>query len=66
MAIHRMQHDRRLAPEEATKYRPVREQVEEELPDLIARHQERMVAINSPHTRTEYSVRRRRDRWRGS
>jgi DNA-binding XRE family transcriptional regulator len=33
-----------LSPEEAAKYRKVRAQVEEELPDLIGRHHERMAA----------------------
>jgi DNA-binding XRE family transcriptional regulator len=42
----RIQRDRRLTPEEATKYKKVREQVAEELPDLVARHQERMTALD--------------------
>lgn len=33
---------RRLTPEEAHKYKVVREQVEQELPDLIARHHARL------------------------
>src|SRR5262249_2608159 len=33
--------DRRLTPEEAAKYKAIREQIAEELPDLIARHHER-------------------------
>ena len=33
--------DRRLTPEEAAKYKAIREQVTDELPDLIARHHER-------------------------
>lgn len=33
---------KRLTPEEAAKYKKIREQIEEELPDLIARHHERM------------------------
>jgi len=36
--------DRRLTPEEAAKYKTVREQVAAELPDLIARHRERVAA----------------------
>ncbi len=36
----------RLTPEEAAKYKAVREQVTEELPDLIARHHERMAALD--------------------
>jgi ribosome-binding protein aMBF1 (putative translation factor) len=38
----RITRDRRLTPEEAAKYKAVREQVAEELPDLVARHHERM------------------------
>jgi DNA-binding XRE family transcriptional regulator len=41
----RINRDRRLTPEEAAKYKTVREQVAEELPDLIARHQERIAAL---------------------
>ena len=42
----RITRDRRLTPEEAAKYREVREQIAEELPDLIARHDERMTALD--------------------
>jgi hypothetical protein len=38
--------DRRLTPEEAARYRAVRAQVTEELPDLIARHHERMATLD--------------------
>ena len=38
--------DRRLTPEEAAKYKAIREQVAEELPDLIARHHERMATLD--------------------
>lgn len=38
----RITRNRQLTPEEAAKYRAIREQVAEELPDLIARHQDRM------------------------
>ncbi len=38
--------ERRLTPEEAAKYRAVREQVAEELPELIARHHERVAAAD--------------------
>jgi DNA-binding Xre family transcriptional regulator len=41
MAMKRISRGRPLTPEEAAKYRQVREQVAEELPDLIARHHER-------------------------
>ena len=44
--MRRITRDRRLTPEEATKYRAVREQVEAELPDLIARHHERQAALD--------------------
>jgi predicted transcriptional regulator len=42
----RIQRNRRLTPEEAAKYKTVREQVAQELPDLIARHHERMAALD--------------------
>lgn len=42
----RITRDRRLTPEEAAKYKTVREQVDRELPELIARHNERMVALD--------------------
>jgi DNA-binding phage protein len=44
MSMKRVSRGRPLTPEEATKYRAVREQVTAELPDLIARHHERMAA----------------------
>lgn len=42
----RITRDRRLTPEEAAKYRSIREQVAQELPELIARHHERMMALD--------------------
>jgi ribosome-binding protein aMBF1 (putative translation factor) len=38
--------NRRLTPEEAAKYKAIREQTAEELPDLIARHHERMATVD--------------------
>jgi DNA-binding XRE family transcriptional regulator len=35
--------DRRLTPEEAAKYRAIREKVAQELPELVERHHEREV-----------------------
>ncbi|HXG12932.1 MAG TPA: helix-turn-helix domain-containing protein [Gemmataceae bacterium] len=46
MTMRRTTRNRRLTPEEAAKYREVREQVEQELPDLIARHHQRMAALD--------------------
>lgn len=46
MTMKRITRDRRLTPEEAAKYRQVREQVAQELPDLIARHHERAAAAD--------------------
>jgi DNA-binding XRE family transcriptional regulator len=37
---------RRLTPEEAAKHKAIREQVAAELPDLVARHQERIAALD--------------------
>jgi DNA-binding XRE family transcriptional regulator len=39
--------DRKLTPEEAAKYKAVREQIDQELPELVARHQERMAILDS-------------------
>ena len=38
--------NRRLTPEEAAKYKTIREQVADELPDLVGRHQERVAALD--------------------
>ena len=38
--------DRRLTAEEAAKYRTIREQVAGELPELLARHHERLAAMD--------------------
>ncbi len=38
--------NRRLTPDEVAKYKAIREQVGKELPDLIARHHERMAALD--------------------
>jgi len=38
--------DRRLTPEEAAKFKAVREQVAEELPELLARHHDRMASLD--------------------
>jgi DNA-binding Xre family transcriptional regulator len=47
--MRRILRDRKLTPEEAAKYRRVREQVDAELPDLIAiaRHHDRTEALES-------------------
>jgi DNA-binding XRE family transcriptional regulator len=45
----RITRDRRLTPEEAAKYKTIREQVAEELPDLIARHHARMAVLDHLH-----------------
>ena len=42
----RIVRNRRLTPEEGAKYKAIREQVAGELPDLIARHHERMAAAD--------------------
>jgi DNA-binding XRE family transcriptional regulator len=44
MTMRRVTRNRRLAAEEADKYRKIRQQVAEELPELVARHHERMAA----------------------
>ncbi|MFZ5830817.1 MAG: hypothetical protein ACOY3P_12050 [Planctomycetota bacterium] len=42
----RIVRNRRLTPDEAAKCTAVREQVAAELPDLIARHHERMTTLD--------------------
>lgn len=42
----RINRDRRLTPAEAVTYRAAREQVAAELPELVARHQERMANLD--------------------
>lgn len=53
----RIVRDRRLTPEEAAKYGKIREQVAQELPDLIARHEQRMAKeASAPQPRSIPSV----------
>jgi DNA-binding XRE family transcriptional regulator len=40
--MRRITRERRLTPEEAAKYKAIREQIAEELPDLIERHEKRV------------------------
>jgi DNA-binding XRE family transcriptional regulator len=42
----RITRDRRLTAEEAARYKAVREQVTAELPELIARHHQRMASLD--------------------
>ncbi|MBW3597065.1 MAG: helix-turn-helix domain-containing protein [Planctomycetes bacterium] len=42
----RITRDRKLTPEESAKYQAVREQVAQELPELIDRHHERMATLD--------------------
>jgi uncharacterized protein involved in exopolysaccharide biosynthesis len=42
----RITRDRKLTPEEAAKYMAVRAQVAEELPELVARHHQRLAALD--------------------
>ena len=44
--MRRITRNRRLTPEEAAKYKKIRAQVTEELPELIARHHERMATLD--------------------
>lgn len=44
--MNRMTRDRRLTPEEAARSSAIREQVDKELPELIARHHERMASLD--------------------
>jgi ribosome-binding protein aMBF1 (putative translation factor) len=46
----RITRDRRLTPQEAQKYEAIRKQVAEELPELVARHHERMATLDQIDT----------------
>jgi DNA-binding XRE family transcriptional regulator len=46
MTLQRINRKDRLSPEEAVKYREVREQVTQEMPELLTRHHERLVALD--------------------
>ena len=43
--MNRVTRNRRLTPQEGAKYKAIREQVAGELPDLIARHHERVATL---------------------
>lgn len=45
----RVTRERKLSPEEAAKYKLVRDQVAGEVPDLIARHHYRMASLDQFH-----------------
>lgn len=46
MTMRRIIRNRSLTPEESLRYHKVRQQVAAELPDLIARHEERIAALD--------------------
>ena len=46
MSMRRISRDRRLTPEEVAKYKAVREQIAEELPELIERHRARLAVAD--------------------
>jgi len=45
MTLRRLTRDRRLSQDEASRYRENRERVAAELPELIARHHERLATF---------------------
>jgi DNA-binding XRE family transcriptional regulator len=45
----RITRNRKLTPEEAAKYKAIREQVAGELPALIGRHHERLASLDQLH-----------------
>jgi DNA-binding XRE family transcriptional regulator len=46
MTIRRISREHKLSPEDAAKYREIREQIAGELPELTARHQDRTAAYD--------------------
>jgi ribosome-binding protein aMBF1 (putative translation factor) len=53
MTMRRITRSRRLTAAEAAKYQKVRAQVTKELPDLIARHHQRMASLDQFQTLVE-------------
>lgn len=56
MTLKRITRDRRLTPEEGAKYRDVRQQIAKELPELLARQDERFTIrepVNEFHLERE-------------
>lgn len=47
MSLRRITRDSRLSPEEAAENREIRKQVAEELPELIARHDELVPSLRA-------------------
>jgi superfamily II DNA or RNA helicase len=50
----RITREQRLTPEEAKKYQSIRDQVTEELPDLIARHHDRLADLDQSQANPNY------------
>ncbi len=46
MTTRRITRNRRLTAEESAKYKEIRERVAEEFPELVARHHERLAALD--------------------
>jgi DNA-binding XRE family transcriptional regulator len=46
MSIRRITRNRQLTAEESAKYKEIRKQIAEEYPDLVARHHERLAALD--------------------
>jgi DNA-binding XRE family transcriptional regulator len=44
--MRRIMRSQPLTPEEAAKYKAIREQIKEELPDLVTRHQDRLAVLD--------------------
>lgn len=42
----RITRDRRLTPAEAAKYQAIRQQIDQELPELVERHHQRVAALD--------------------
>jgi hypothetical protein len=46
MTMKRITHSKRRSPDDAAKYKAIRKQIASELPELIARHHERMASLD--------------------
>jgi hypothetical protein len=62
MSLRRITRDRHLSSEEVVEYRKIREQIAEELPELITRHDERLAARSGQRLNTTREILKRSDR----
>lgn len=63
MTMRRITRDRRLTPDEAAKYKTIREQVARELPELVTRHQQRAMFSPDQYELIDFGAGRKLERF---